>query len=77
MFVYVTFSEFSPHSQRKALVDSGAAGNFIDRSFTHSLGIPIVPVDVRFPVHAFDSHPLGAEVTAPLGMDAGGSQGEN
>uniref|UniRef100_A0A8C7RSA0 Reverse transcriptase domain-containing protein n=1 Tax=Oncorhynchus mykiss TaxID=8022 RepID=A0A8C7RSA0_ONCMY len=63
---------FSPHSQHKALADSGAAGNFIDRAFSHSLGIPIVPVDMPFPVHALDSRPLRSglirEATAPLGM---------
>uniref|UniRef100_A0A4W5PBV2 Retrotransposon gag domain-containing protein n=1 Tax=Hucho hucho TaxID=62062 RepID=A0A4W5PBV2_9TELE len=72
MFLYVAFPEFSPHSQHKALVDSGVAGNFIDRSFAHSLGIPIVPVAMPFPVHALDSRPLGSglirEATAPLGM---------
>jgi hypothetical protein len=72
MCVCITFPEFSPHSQHKALVDSGIAGNFIDCSFALRLGIPIVPVDVLFPVHALDSHPLGSglirEVTAPLSM---------
>ena len=68
----ITFPEFSPHSQHKALVDSGAGGIFNDRSFVHSLGIPLVPVDLPFPVHALDSRPLGSglimEATAPLGM---------
>ena len=64
------------------LVDSGTAGNFIDGAFAHSLGIPIVPVDMPFPVHSLDSPPLGSglirEVTAPLGMvTQGGTQGEN
>ena len=72
MFVYVTFPEFSPHSQHKAFVDSGAAGNFIDRALAYSLGIPIVPVAVPFPVHALDSRPLWSgllrEGSAPLGM---------
>ena len=72
MFVYVTFSEISPLSQHKVFVDSGVAGNFIDRAFAYSLGIPIVPVAVPFPVHALDSRPLGTglirEATAPLGM---------
>lgn len=82
MFVSVTFPEFSPHSQHKVLVDSGAAGNFIDRALAHSLRTPIVPVDVPFPVRALDSLPLGSgliwEVTAPLGMvTQGGSHGEN
>jgi hypothetical protein len=60
------------HSQHKALVDSGAAGNFIDRSIAHSLGTPIVPVAVPFPIHVLDGQPLGSglisEATAPLGM---------
>ena len=72
LFVHVYFPEFSPHSQHKALVDSGAAGNFINRAFTHRLGIPTVPVVMPFPVHALDSRPLGSEVireaTIPLGM---------
>uniref|UniRef100_A0A4W5RN65 ribonuclease H n=1 Tax=Hucho hucho TaxID=62062 RepID=A0A4W5RN65_9TELE len=72
MYVFIEFPEFSPHSQHKALVDSGADGNFIDRSFAHSLRIPIVPVDMPFHVHALDSRPLGSglirEATAPLDM---------
>ena len=72
MCAYIEFPEFSPHSQHKALVDSGAAGNFIDRSFPLTLGISIVPVDVPFPVHALASRPLGSglirEATAPLCM---------
>ena len=80
MFLFVTFPEFPPHSQHKELVDSGTAGNFIDRSFAHSLWIPIVPVDVPFPVHALDTRPLGSgmirEVTAPLGMVTQGGHTE-
>jgi hypothetical protein len=72
MYAFISFPEFSPQSQHKALVDSGAAGNFIDRSFARSLGIPLVPVDIPFPVHAVDSRPLGSrlirEATAPLDM---------
>ena len=72
MFVSVTFPELCPRSQHKALVDSGAAGNFINEGLAHSLGIPIVPVDMPFPVHVLDSQPLGSglirEATAPLGM---------
>uniref|UniRef100_A0A8C7ITY4 Retrotransposon gag domain-containing protein n=1 Tax=Oncorhynchus kisutch TaxID=8019 RepID=A0A8C7ITY4_ONCKI len=60
MFVSVSFPDFSLHSQYKALVDSGAAGNFINKSLAHSLGIPIVPVDMPFPIHALDSRPLGS-----------------
>ena len=40
MFMSVTFPEFFPHSQHKALVDSGAAGNFIDKALVHSFGDP-------------------------------------
>uniref|UniRef100_A0A4W5PHK9 CCHC-type domain-containing protein n=1 Tax=Hucho hucho TaxID=62062 RepID=A0A4W5PHK9_9TELE len=72
MFMFVDFPDFCLHSQHKALVDSGAAGNFIDRSFAHSLGIPIVSVDMPFPVHTLDSRQLGSglirEATAPLRM---------
>ena len=72
MFLFINFPDFSPHSQHKALVDSGTAEHFIDRSFAHSLGIPIVPVDMPFPVHTLDRRPLGSglirEATAPLGM---------
>ena len=80
MFVSITFPEFSPYSQHKALVDSGAAGNFIDSDLAYSLGIPIVPVDVPFLVHALDSRPLRSglirEVTAPLGMVSQGGHTE-
>uniref|UniRef100_A0A4W5K2I5 ribonuclease H n=1 Tax=Hucho hucho TaxID=62062 RepID=A0A4W5K2I5_9TELE len=80
MFVFVEFNECSPHSQHKALVDSGAAGNFIDRTFALSLGIPIVSLDVHFPVHSLDSRPLGSglirEATAPLSMVTQGSHEE-
>lgn len=80
MFVSVTFPEFSPRSQHKALVDSRAAGNFIDRALAHSLGTPIVPMDVPFPIHTLDSRPLGSgfirEATAPLGMVTQGGHTE-
>jgi hypothetical protein len=114
MFVSVTFPECSPFSQHSVLVDSGAAGNIINKVFLwlclspvyaldsrplgfireataplvtqgdhrerisllailpHSLGTPIVTVDMPFPVHALDSRPLGSgfirEVTTPLCM---------
>ena len=74
MFLFIHFPEFSPQSQHKALVESGAAGNFIDRAFAHSLGIPIVPVDMPIPVHALDS--WGGHRSTGHGY-AGGSQGEN
>ena len=80
MFVSVTFPEFSPHSQHKVLVDSGAVGNFINKGLAHSLGIPIVPVHMPFPVHALDSQPLGSGFirgeTAPLSMVTQGGHRE-
>ena len=62
------FLSFLRDSQQKALVDSGADGNFIDRSIAHSLGIPIVPVAVAFPIYTLDSQPLGSGLIreAPL-----------
>lgn len=79
LFVPVCFPDFSSHSQHKALVDSGAGGNFIDRALTLSLGIPIIPVVRPFPVHALDSRPLCSglirEATISLAME--GSRGEN
>jgi hypothetical protein len=70
----------SPHSQHKALVDSGVAVNFIDRSFAHSLGIPNVLVAKPFPVHALDSQPIASrlirEATTLLGMVTQGGHKE-
>ena len=72
MYLLISFPEFSPHSQHKALVNSGAAGSFIDRGFALKLGIPLVQMEQPFPVHALDSRPLGSglirEATIPLDM---------
>jgi hypothetical protein len=72
MYVLISFPEFSPHSQHKGLVDSGAAGNIMDRRFAHRLGIPLVQMDKPCPVHSLDSRTLGSgvvrEATAPLDM---------
>ena len=80
MYVFISFPEFSPHSQHKALVDSGAAGNFIDLSFAHSLGTPLVPVDMPFPVHTLDSRPFRSgliwEATVPRSMVTQEAHGE-
>ena len=63
---------FSPSLQHKALVDSGAAGNFMDHGLALRLGIPLVSLDQPFPVHSLDSRPLGSglvrEATVPLDM---------
>jgi hypothetical protein len=42
MFVLTSFPGFSPSLQHKALVDSGAAGNFMDHGLALRLGIPLV-----------------------------------
>uniref|UniRef100_A0A674EX84 ribonuclease H n=1 Tax=Salmo trutta TaxID=8032 RepID=A0A674EX84_SALTR len=80
MFVLVTFPTFSPSFQHKALVDSGAAGNFMDRGLALRLGIPLVSLDQPFPVHSLDSRPLGSglvrEATVPLDMVTQGEHGE-
>uniref|UniRef100_A0A8C7SC68 ribonuclease H n=1 Tax=Oncorhynchus mykiss TaxID=8022 RepID=A0A8C7SC68_ONCMY len=72
VYVWIVFPKFSPLSRHKALVDSGAAGNFIDRGLANRLGIPLVQLGKPFPVHALDSRPLGSgqvrEATAPLDM---------
>ncbi len=43
-----------------ALIDSGAAGNFIDGSFDKSNNIPLVPCDSHLAVAALDGRPLGS-----------------
>ncbi len=43
-----------------ALIDSGAAGNFIDASFAKSNNIPLVPCDSHLAVAALDGRPLGS-----------------
>uniref|UniRef100_A0A4W5K7I4 CCHC-type domain-containing protein n=1 Tax=Hucho hucho TaxID=62062 RepID=A0A4W5K7I4_9TELE len=72
LFVSVCFPDFPPHSQHRALVDSGAAGNFINRALAFRLGIPINPVAKPFPVNSLDSRPLGSglirEATISLTM---------
>uniref|UniRef100_A0A4W5KD89 ribonuclease H n=1 Tax=Hucho hucho TaxID=62062 RepID=A0A4W5KD89_9TELE len=80
MFVLISFPEFFPSLQHKALVDSGAAGNFIDRGLASRLGIPLVSIDQPIPVHSLDSRPLGSglvrEATVPLDMVTQGGHGE-
>ncbi|KAK6290965.1 hypothetical protein J4Q44_G00386370 [Coregonus suidteri] len=58
--------------QCKALVDSGAAGNIMDRTFTCRQGISLVPLSIPLPIRALDSRPIGSgfvtEVTIPVTM---------
>ena len=80
MFLLICLLKFSPSLQHKALVDSGAAGNFIDRGLAQRLRIPLVKVDPPFPVHSLDSQPLGSglvrEATIPLEMITRGDHKE-
>uniref|UniRef100_A0A8K9V225 Gypsy retrotransposon integrase-like protein 1 n=1 Tax=Oncorhynchus mykiss TaxID=8022 RepID=A0A8K9V225_ONCMY len=80
MFVLTFFLRFFPSSQHRALVDSGAAGNFMDRGLALKLGVPLVPIDSPFPVHSLDSRPLGSgmvrETTVPLDMVTQGNHRE-
>uniref|UniRef100_A0A8C7RDQ3 ribonuclease H n=1 Tax=Oncorhynchus mykiss TaxID=8022 RepID=A0A8C7RDQ3_ONCMY len=80
MYVLTSFPEFLPSLQHKALVDSGAAGNFMDRGLALRLGIPLVSLDLPFPVHSLDSRPLGSgvvrEATVPLDMVTQGGHEE-
>ncbi|KAL0192337.1 hypothetical protein M9458_010633, partial [Cirrhinus mrigala] len=46
--------------QTVALVDSGAAGNFIDRDFARTHAIPLVPCVSHLAVAAVDGRPLGS-----------------
>uniref|UniRef100_A0A8K9WXI5 Gypsy retrotransposon integrase-like protein 1 n=1 Tax=Oncorhynchus mykiss TaxID=8022 RepID=A0A8K9WXI5_ONCMY len=78
VYVLTSFPGFFPSLQHKALVDSGAAGNLMDRGLR--LGIPLVSVDQPFPVHSLDSRPLGSgvirEATVPLDMVTQGDHKE-
>uniref|UniRef100_A0A674DJ42 Retrotransposon gag domain-containing protein n=1 Tax=Salmo trutta TaxID=8032 RepID=A0A674DJ42_SALTR len=80
MYTSICFPDFSPHFQYRALVDSSAAGSFMDRGLAKRLGIPLVQLDHPFPVHALDSRPLGSgqvgEVTVPLVMQTWGGHEE-
>ncbi len=42
------------------MIDSGAAGNFIDVSFAKSHNIPLIPCESRVAVAALDGRPLGS-----------------
>ncbi|KAJ8012753.1 hypothetical protein DPEC_G00046150 [Dallia pectoralis] len=68
----VRFPGFHTMSQCKALVDSGAAGIFMDRSFAHKLNIPLKLLDCPRPITALDNRPLGSgvvrQVTVPISM---------
>ncbi|KAK6298912.1 hypothetical protein J4Q44_G00304220 [Coregonus suidteri] len=70
--IHISFPEHMVVPQCKAQVDSGAAGNFMDRAFAHRIGIPLIPLSIPRPIRALGSRPLGSglvkEVTAPVTM---------
>uniref|UniRef100_A0A3B3D6E4 Gypsy retrotransposon integrase-like protein 1 n=1 Tax=Oryzias melastigma TaxID=30732 RepID=A0A3B3D6E4_ORYME len=46
--------------QTQAMLDSGAAGNFIDLTFAHSHRIPLLTCNTHVAVSALDGRPLGS-----------------
>uniref|UniRef100_A0A3B3BWV7 Gypsy retrotransposon integrase-like protein 1 n=1 Tax=Oryzias melastigma TaxID=30732 RepID=A0A3B3BWV7_ORYME len=44
----------------RAMIDSGAAGNFIDLSFARNNAIPLLPCESQVAVSALDGRPLGS-----------------
>ena len=62
------------------LVESGAAGSFMDCGLARKLGIPLVQIDPPFPVHSLGSRLLGSglvrEATIPLDMVTQGDHRE-
>ncbi len=47
-------------TETSALIDSGAAGNFIDATFAKTHHIPLVPCVSHLAVAALDGRPLGS-----------------
>ncbi|XP_062418964.1 uncharacterized protein LOC134131237 [Pungitius pungitius] len=43
----------------RGLVDSGAAGNFMDQHLAHRLAVPLIPVRPPLRINALDGQPLG------------------
>lgn len=42
-----------------ALIDSGCAGNFLDRITAKELNIPLIKLNTPIPLHSVDSGPIG------------------
>lgn len=70
VFLSLTISWGEHTHSCQALVDSGAAGNFIDSRLAHTLKVPLVALDAPLSVSALDGQPLGngkvTSVTSPL-----------
>ena len=66
----VTISWEHQQHPLQALVDSGAAGNFMDLTLANKLHLPIISLDHSLSVTALDGRPLGkgtvTHITAPV-----------
>ncbi|XP_060796695.1 uncharacterized protein LOC132899074 [Neoarius graeffei] len=64
----------------QALIDSGAAGNFMDIHFAQSINIPTAPLEVPLSVSALDGQALGdgrvTQVTSPVFLQSQGHKEE-
>lgn len=56
--VSITLADCPSCTVSTALVDSGAAGNFMDQTLASSLNITIYPLFSPFPVQDLDCRPL-------------------
>ncbi len=59
LMVPISLSSSGVAVETTALIDSGAAGNFIDINFANSHNLPLVTCDTRLAVTALDGQPLG------------------
>ena len=59
----------------RAIIDSGADGNFIDAQLAHSAGLPLVALQSPLAVSALDGHSLGnlTHRSGPLSMTVSGN----
>ncbi len=56
----ITITNSNESTATMALIDSGAAGHFIDISFAKAHNLPLVPCESRVAVAALDGRPLGS-----------------
>ncbi|KAI4897624.1 hypothetical protein NFI96_008578 [Prochilodus magdalenae] len=75
-FSLITTVSWSSHCiTLPALIDSGAAGNFIDKALAHDLQIPLLPCKVPVQIKGIDNRPVGSghvtEHTVPLVLKVG------
>ncbi len=56
----ITITNNNESTATMAMIDSGAAGNFIDISFAKAHNLPLVPCESQVAVAALDGRPLGS-----------------